>query len=488
MKLKLKSLLAMLLALGLFLTPVLADEGTPLAAEPEAQQTAPTFSSVQQKDIIYEFAHYLANNYFYGISDNNLLYSVICATIDNNGQFDLDVALKAMVDILGDEYAEYYSPESFVSQTEYFNASFFGIGAVFTVHNGGTIIDSIMPGGSAEAVGLKAGDIIIAVDGVDTTAMVPAQVRERVVGEANTTVEITVLRGEDTLTFTPIRQKVSESHSTMEILENNIAYIDVSSFTASLPSDFDGYIAEMNSLGINKVIIDLRDNGGGDLNSAISVAQKLIPAGVIGKIKTSKNGAVVEDVISENTDVPAYDILVLVNENTASASEFLAMALQSKGRGKLLGEHTYGKGCMQAMLRAPTGSGLKFTIGEYFTCNDERIHTVGLTPDFPVENVFEPINREDFTRIDFMDLSSEASRLGVEERFAALGLIPYGEVDGVFNSYTEAAIRAFQLYYNLESTGTLDFYTALYLNDQEFIGLEREIDVQMQEALKYFER
>lgn len=482
-----KKLLSLLLAFSLLLTPAFAEEGGEIA--PEASEPAKKQLSVQQQEnIIRDFAHFMADSYFYGVSDTNLLYSVICATIENDGKFDVDLSLKAMLDILGDEYAEFYSPEDYAKQTEYFNASFFGIGIVMAPSGGGTVVESVYANGPAEEAGIKAGDKITAVNGTDTAEMPPAQVRSLIVGDEGTSVEITLDRDGSVITVYPVRGKVTESHSSMEILENKIAYIKVSSFTASLPEEFDSYIAQLREKGIVNVIIDLRDNGGGDLDASIDVAKKLTPAGKIGIIKRYKDGSQVEEIFSENTNAPLFKTIVMVNENTASASEFLAMALQSTGRAKLLGTKTYGKGCMQLMMRSPTGSGIKFTVGEYFTPKDARVHTVGLTPDLPVENEVIPVNSEEFAAIDFMKLESEQTRLGVEQRLNAVRLLPDSETDGVFNGDTEAAIRVFQRYSGLEETGMLDFYTALKINDYVYDGLNKIVDVQMDEALKYFEK
>ncbi len=474
-----KKLISLLTALCLFVSPVFAEDTTEAAAEPR-------FSEAQQEAIIRDYAHYIADHYFYGVSDANLLYSIICETIENDGKFDLDLSFKAMLEVLDDEYAEFYSPEVYQQQLEYFEASFFGIGVVFMIQNGQTVVDSVYSGGSAEAVGIKAGDIITAVDGIDMTDKNPTEVRNLVVGEEGTTVAITILRDGQTITVYPVRKRVTESHSSMEILENRIAYINVTSFTASLPEDFTGYLKEIDYNGIKNVIIDLRDNGGGDLDAAIEVAKMLTPAGVIGKIKRYRNAAETEDIRSGNYQPPAIKTLVLVNEHTASASEFLAMALQSSGRAERLGVHTYGKGCMQAVMRTPTGSGIKFTIGEYFTPKDERVHTIGLTPDIYVENIYTPVNDEEFAQLDFSSLDSESTRLGVEQRLNALGLISDEDTDGVFDNRTEAAIRAFQLYSELDETGELDFFTAIRINDYEYHRLTDVTDVQMEEALKYF--
>ncbi len=499
-------LLSLFLALSLLLTPVFAEDAvtertgeaeqtaiettTDVAAgeADDAETAAPalTFSVARQENIVRTYAHYIADTYYYGVSDSNLLYAMICSAIENDGVFDLDLAFEAMIDVLGDEYAEFYPPEVYSQQVDYYTASFYGIGVVMTQQNGGTVVDSVYIGSSAEEVGLKAGDVIIAVDGTDTSGMGPSDVRGLVVGEEGTTVQITVLRGEETLTFHPIRRRVTESHSSMNIINEKLAYITVSSFTSSLPEDFDGYLAKLSESAIKDVIIDLRDNGGGDLDAAIETVKKLIPAGAIGKIKRYRDPMQEEIIYSENTSAPDLNILVLVNENTASASEFFAMALQYTGRAKLLGTNTYGKGCMQAMMSLPTGSGMKFTIGEFFTPDDVRIHTVGLVPDITVENLVEEINPDDFERIDFMNLDSEATCLAIEQRLNAVQLLPDSETDGVFNDYTEAAIRVFQRYSGLEETGELDFYTALKICDYEYVDLYKVTDEQTPAALKYF--
>ncbi len=443
-----KTFLSLLLAALMLITPALAEDSVAVVVEEPGK---PAFSPYQQESIIRSYAHTLADNYYYGATDQNILYNVICATIENGGVFDLDLALEAMVDSLGDEYGEYSSPESFDQQTQYYQAEFFGIGAVLSSKNGGTVIDTIYSGSAAEVAGLMVGD------------------------------------NEESVTVRAIRQKVVESHSSMEILDSGIAYIDVDSFTSSLPGEFDAYIEELTAKDIHKVILDLRNNGGGDLDSAIAVAKKLIPAGLIGKLKY-KDETMNEAVYSDNLNAPRLKLLVMVNENTASASEFLAMALQSSGQAQLLGQKTYGKGCMQIMMRTPTGSGLKFTIGEFFTPKDERIHTVGLYPDIEVENISVPIDEERMANIVLENLDQPSTKKGIEQRLNVLGLLAADSVDGYYDENTEAAVRAFQSYNNQEVTGVVDYYTAFYIKEYGYEGMTRIHDVQMEKALEYFDK
>lgn len=494
--------ISLLTALVMALSPTLAlAEDAPAEQAPQAEQTEQAeqadepsangeieLTPYQQKRLVYNMAHTIADSYYYGVSDTNLLFSIICATIENDGVFDVDLALKAMLDNTGDEYAEFYPADAFEEEIEYYGAAFYGLGVVLEPQDGGVVVNSVYTGGSGEEAGLKVGDRIMTVDGVDVSDMLPADVREMIVGEENTAVELTVLRGEQIIPIHAVRRRVTESHSSMEIIDNKIAYITVDSFTGSLPDDFDKYIDELVSAGINDVIIDLRDNGGGDLNAAISVAKKLIPSGLIGTLKEYKDGVVEENIYSENLNAPRFDTLVLVNENTASASEFLAMALQSRGRAKLMGTHTYGKGCMQSLIRTANGSGLKFTTGEYFSPKGERIHTVGLTPDLPVENTKVPIDEASFLMFDFNQLGSETSRMAAEQRLNALGLLEDEDTDGVFDAKTEVGLRIFQAYCEFEPTGELDLNTALKLTDFEYDDIFKIIDDQYAAALAYFDK
>ena len=477
-----KKLLAVLLVFSLLLVPAFAEDSVFVTTEDSVPKA---LSVYRQQMIIKDYAHTLADNYYYGVTDENLLYNVICATIENDGIFDIDVALEAMIYALNDDYAEYYSPQVYSKQTQYYDAEFFGIGVTLTISGGGTVIESVFSGSAAEVAGLRAGDEIVYVDGADASGLMPAQVRELISGEEGTAVEVTVLRGGELFTARAARQRVTESHSSMEIRKGNIGYIDIDSFTLSLPEEIDSYISELESKGVKNVIIDLRDNGGGEINAAIAVAQKLIPAGVIGKFKY-RDEANNRDILSENTDAPDFKLLVLVNENSASASEFLAMTLQSSGRAQLMGTETFGKGCMQVMLQTPTGSGLKFTIGEFFTPNDERIHTVGLTPDIEVENIYRRVDESSFAPIDILQLNIPATRLGIEQRLNALSLLADGEVDGFYDSATKTAIRVFQQYRGLEVTGEVDVNTALAINDYDYDNITRVEDIQMESALAYF--
>lgn len=295
-------------------------------------------------------------------------------------------AIKGYIEGLGDPYTEYISKEDMQSYLDDTMGNFVGIG-IYMVQN--TEYDKIqvlatIKGGPAEKVGIQAGDLILTVDGVAYTASDMTTASNNIKGESGTKVIIEILRGTETIKYELTRDKVIVNQVEGKVLSNNIGYIQFTSFDETTAEDFKAKYEELAKQGIQSLIIDLRDNGGGIVNEALEIADYATTKGSVLLYEVDKNdNETVKK--AQNDPIINMPIVILTNENTASASEILAGALKDLGRAKIVGTTTYGKGVIQQILTLSDGSGLKITIEEYQTPNRNKINKAGIIPDEVVE-------------------------------------------------------------------------------------------------------
>lgn len=295
-------------------------------------------------------------------------------------------AIKGFIEGLGDPYTEYISKEDMEDYLDDTMGNFVGIG-IYMIQN--TQYDKIqvlstIKGSPAEKVGIQAGDLILKVNDVEYKASEMTTASNNIKGEEGTTVKIELLRGNENLKFEIKREKVKVNQVEGKILENNIGYIEFTSFDETTADDFKAKFEELNKQGIKSLIIDLRNNGGGIVDQALEIADFMTEKDSVLLYEVDKNNN--ETVKkSKNTPIVNMPIIILTNENTASASEILAGALKDLGKAKTVGTTTYGKGVIQQILKLNDGSGLKVTIEEYQTPNRNKINKVGIEPDEKVE-------------------------------------------------------------------------------------------------------
>ncbi|HKY56291.1 MAG TPA: S41 family peptidase [Anaerolineales bacterium] len=297
-------------------------------------------------------------------------------------------AIRGMMDALGDKHTTYMDPEVYEAQQSSLQGrEYEGIGAYVDTDGEYLTIISPISGSPADLAGLRPGDKIIAIDGEDMTGVDPDEARLKVLGPAGTTVNLTIQReGEpEPLEIPIIRANIIEISAEGKMLDNGIAYVDINTFgdktTPELRSTLDTMLAE-NPRGI---IIDLRNNGGGYLHTAVEVASEFIAEGVV---LYEQYGDGHRDVYEASGDGQATDlpIVVLMNEGSASASEILAGALQDYGLAKLVGVQSYGKGSVQIWFPLSNDQGAaRVTIAKWLTPKERTIADIGLTPDVIVE-------------------------------------------------------------------------------------------------------
>ena len=300
----------------------------------------------------------------------------------------MEGAIRGMMEALGDQHSSYMNPQEYKDATTQLQGSYAGIGAY--VDQNGEFLTIIRPiaNSPAEKAGLQPEDKIIAVDGTDMTGVDPAAVRQKVLGPEGTDVTLTIQRGDqDPFDVTITRATIAIPSVESKMLDNNIGYIKISVFGESTASDLHDQLGAIMAQDPKGLIIDLRDNTGGYLDAAITIASEFIPSGVIVYEQYGDGTKTPYEAISgglvTNSDLP---LVVLVNGYSASASEILAGAIQDTGRGKLLGEITYGKGSVQTWTPLSDNEGaVRVTIARWLTPNGRTIDKKGLTPDVEVK-------------------------------------------------------------------------------------------------------
>ncbi|MEW6028173.1 MAG: S41 family peptidase [Chloroflexota bacterium] len=310
-------------------------------------------------------------------------------------------ALRGMLDALGDEHTSFMDPEEFKAANESLAGEYEGIGAYVDTDGEWMTIISPIPGSPAEAAGLRSGDAIIAVDGEDMTGVNPESVRQRVLGPAGTTITLTIQRGTDE----PFDVKITRARITIrsaegKMLEDGIAYVQVTTFGDRTTPELIAALEDLMAQNPKGMILDLRNNGGGYLQTAVEVTSQFVGEGVVLYEQYGDGQRISYEAQPGGLaiDVP---LVVLVNEGTASASEIVAGAIQDHERGQLVGVTTYGKGSVQNWVPLSNDQGaVRVTIAKWLTPDERAIHDIGLTPDVVVEMTEEDYNNDRDPQLD----------------------------------------------------------------------------------------
>lgn len=309
---------------------------------------------------------------------------------------DIETAIiKAYVSGLGDPYSEYYTEEEFEQIGQSAAGSYCGVGVYVTYDENGRGIKilQVIEGGPAEDAGLEEGDIITAIDGnaieLDNFELATSPLA----GEEGTKVTVTILRSGKEKDYELTRSVIKQNYVKSGMLDNNIGYVYLAQFTASSVEQFENAVEELKKNGAESIIFDLRDNPGGVLNGAVSILDYLLPEGLIAYVE-DKYGNRTDYKSTDGTDELDIPCVVLVNENSASASELFTGALKDRGYATVVGKKTFGKGIVQSLFSLGDGSGLKITVERYFTPNGVCIHGTGIEPDIEVEYDEDKFNED----------------------------------------------------------------------------------------------
>lgn len=295
-------------------------------------------------------------------------------------------ALKGYVEGIGDKYTEYLTAEELEDLMINVNGNYVGIGIYMTKDDEGNILILLpIEGSPAEEVGLQTGDIILKVNGIECKGLELADVSNMVKGEEKTTVNLEILRENEIFTVDVERRTVELKYMKSELLDNNIGYIQMLSFEEGAAQKLKEEIKNLKNKNINSLIIDLRDNGGGLVTEAVEISEIFIPKGktILKSYDKNEKETITKSRASTNENIK---LVILVNEESASATEIFAGAIQDNNVATIIGTKTFGKGVMQEVQPLSIGGALKITIEEFKTPNGNKIHEVGITPDIVVEN------------------------------------------------------------------------------------------------------
>lgn len=294
---------------------------------------------------------------------------------------------RGVIDGLGDPYSTYYSAQELVSIQESAKGIYFGIGAYMgmDLETGLARISSIIPGTPAEESGLQAGDYIYKIDGETAEGLDTTEVVSKIKGEAGTKVLLTIIRdnGKDILDISVERREIKNQTVNMEMLENGLAYIKILEFDEVTIDQFREAYAMAKGSDMKGLLLDLRDNPGGNLTAVTEICRMILPKGMI--VYTEDKYGERDEYTCDGENVIQVPMVVLVNGNSASASEIMAGAIKDYGVGTLLGTNTFGKGIVQRIIALSDESAVKLTVSHYFTPNGNNIHGVGIKPDIEVE-------------------------------------------------------------------------------------------------------
>ena len=295
----------------------------------------------------------------------------------------IDGAIGGMVHSLGDPHSVYLNRQLYSQIKSDTSGTFGGIGVYMGFKNGGVYVMSVMPNSPGEQVGLKAGDTIMAVNGMPVSEIAPDEVALKIRGETGTTVDLLIHReGEEDKVYTLTRDVINVKTVADKMLDDKIGYIKISSFSEKTGEEFKAAMSDLEAQNMKGFILDLRENPGGVITSCVEIAKEIVPKGPIVSV-IQRDGT--KEVYTSDLEQTKYPIVVLLDGNSASASELLAGALQDTKAATIVGTKSYGKGSVQTLMPMFHEDGLKLTIAKYYTPNNRSIDGVGIEPDIEVE-------------------------------------------------------------------------------------------------------
>ena len=295
-----------------------------------------------------------------------------------------DNIYKAYLSSYGDKYTMYYTADEYKALKESTNGKFYGIGAVCQLSGeGGVLLVDVYDNGAGYQAGLRSGDRVVNVDGRDITGMELSSAVALIKGDKGTSVTLEVIRGTERLTFSAVRDAVEAKTVSYTLLDNNIGYLSISQFEEVTTKQFKAAVEDLQSQGMKGLVIDIRNNPGGLLDTVVGMLKYMLPDGLI--VYTEDKQGNRKEYKGQDNDEFNLPLAVIVNGNSASGSEIFAGAIQDYGKGTIIGTQTYGKGIVQTVKPLTDGSAIKFTIAKYFTPKGQDIHGKGVTPDMVVE-------------------------------------------------------------------------------------------------------
>lgn len=386
-----------------------------------------------------------------------------------------------------DRHTNYMSQQEATDFTNSLSGTLTGVGCSIYSVGGIFLIDKVFPLAPAEIAGMKSGDEILRVDGVSVAGKTSDEVVSMVRGEEGSSVTISVSRGGEEIDLTMKRSVISATVY-MEVVDDKTAVLEISTFADSTASEVATQLAKMESLGIENLIIDLRDDTGGYLSALVSIGNYLLPKGTVIIQESYRDGNVKQEISQNKNPYTFKKMAVLVNEYTASAAEVLTAALQEGIGATVIGTTTYGKGTMQVPMVLGNGGILKYTTAQWLTTNGNTINGTGITPDIIVEN--ETVYRND---VEIPEDESYAFDSVSTYTVLAQTMLKYlgyevDREDGYFSKQTENALRQYEKEHELVVDGVLDndtYQSLVASNFRYWFAHKKEQDLQMKTAIDW---
>lgn len=330
--------------------------------------------------------HFVRNSkydYYESLDEEFSKYYEIKKTLKEDALYKFDesgiddvMAEGIVAGLKNDKYASYLNKRAYSDVKKRLFDSYVGIGVGILEKEDSIVIRTITKDGPADEAGLKKGDVITEIDGTNVKSVDDAI--DAIEGKQGTSVRLTVKRKDKEKKYTIYRSKVDQDSVSYRKYRGNVGYIKIDSFMKGTVGEFDTAVSDLKNQGCKKLIIDLRNNGGGITDEGIGVADKLLPACKIVTCKYKNQKDEVENSDASNT---GCKYVILVNENTASAAEIVTVAVKDNDGGKIIGTKTYGKGLIQKIEGFKDGTALKYTVGEYYSPKGTRINEKGISPD-----------------------------------------------------------------------------------------------------------
>jgi carboxyl-terminal processing protease len=420
---------------------------------------------------LYNAFDTIQDNYYKKIDENKLV----------NGAID------GMLQSLDDPYSDYMNEEEAANFHESISSSFEGIGAEIQEKDGYILIVSPLKGSPAEKAGLKPNDKVLSVDGKNIQGMSSTEAVLLIRGEKGTTVKLVVQRPGVTepLNFSIVRDTIPIETVYGDMVTDKIAKVQITTFSENTSTELISILNDLQSKGMEALILDLRQNPGGLLNQAVSISSLFVPEGKV-LFKVEDRDGNIKEIMSEQKENPDIPLVVLIDKGSASASEILAGAVSESANVPLVGEKSFGKGTVQRAQDFSDGSNMKYTTEKWLTPEGNWIHEKGIVPDYEVA-------LPEYANISFVDPEQEL-KLSVastqvkaaQQMLKALGFDP-GREDGYFDEATQKAVIEFQQQNNIETTGILKGESTILLMEN-LRKLINDNDPQVQKAVELLQQ
>ncbi len=435
----------------------------------------------EEVELLRKLMIYVENNYVTDLDGQDLVKGAYAGVFDS-------------LDKYSNFFPENKDYENFVESV---SGEYVGIGIILSAQSGQIVVISPMSDSPAYEEGMQTNDIIVEVDGNDVSDLGPEIVVNMIRGEEGTSVNVGVKRQgvNEIIKFDITRKTIKIDSVLSEVKEETVGYIKIVSFDSDTGKEFKARLAELREQNVSSLVIDLRNNGGGYISSAVEVAEQIIPIGPVTYLESQ--GETLETYYSKTPqiDIP---VAVLINGGSASASEILAGAIQDTESGVLVGTQSFGKGSAQETINLQGVGGMKLTVAHFLSPNKNMIHEIGLTPNIIVENRpiaemdamldevnnYAPMIEETKPQINDVGLNVYAA----QQRLSFLG---YHRVQptGTFDMETYFAVKQLQSTNDLYPYGVLDYTTQKLINQKILETINNTTkDPQLQEAIDYLKK